>query len=194
LHVRRECSRKKTIRGDKVSEKRSGVQPSGKERHFKPEELIVSKTDLKGHITYANEVFLRLSDYTEKEVLGQPHSMIRHPDMPRCIFKLLWDHISSGKEIFAYVLNMGKKGDHYWVYAHVTPTFDANHKVIGYHSNRRVADPKVLSDKIIPLYAELRKIEESTSNRKEGMNAAYDALARKLSDAGVAYDQYIQGL
>ncbi|MFV1852080.1 MAG: PAS domain-containing protein [Thalassospira sp.] len=177
-----------------MSEKRSGVQPSGKERHFKPEELIVSKTDLKGRITYANEVFLRLSDYTEKEVLGQPHSLIRHPDMPRCVFKLLWDQIEAGKEIFAYVLNMGKKGDHYWVYAHVTPTFDANHKVIGYHSNRRVADPKVLSDKIIPLYAELRKIEESTSNRKDGMHAASDALAKKLSDAGMAYDKFIQSL
>ncbi len=177
-----------------MSEKRPGVQPSGRERHFKPEELIVSKTDLKGHITYANEVFLRLSDYTEKEVLGKPHSLIRHPDMPRCVFKLLWDQISSGKEIFAYVLNMGKKGDHYWVYAHVTPTFDAQHKVIGYHSNRRVADPEILKTKIIPLYAELRKIEESTSNRKDGMNAASDAFAKKLSDAGMAYDQFIQSL
>jgi len=170
------------------------VQPSGKERHFKPEELIVSKTDLKGRITYANQLFLRMSDFTEKEVLEQPHSLIRHPDMPRCIFKLLWDQISTGNEIFAYVLNMGKKGDHYWVYAHVTPTFDANHKVIGYHSNRRVADPKVLSDKIVPLYAELRKIEGTNSNRKDGMNAASAALAQKLSDAGMAYDKFIQSL
>lgn len=177
-----------------MSDKRSGIQPSGKERHFKPEELIVSKTDLKGRITYANEVFLRLSDYTEKEVLGQPHSLIRHPDMPRCVFKLLWDQIEAGKEIFAYVVNMGKKGDHYWVYAHITPTFDANHKVIGYHSNRRVADPKVLSEKIIPLYAELRKIEESTSNRKDGMHAASGFLAKKLADAGMAYDKFIQSL
>ncbi|MBX2832016.1 MAG: PAS domain-containing protein [Rhodospirillales bacterium] len=177
-----------------MSEKRLNVQPSGKERKFKPEELIVSKTDLKGRITYANQLFLRMSDFTEKEVLGQPHSMIRHPDMPRCIFKLLWDQISAGNEIFAYVLNMGKKGDHYWVYAHVTPTFDANHKVIGYHSNRRVADPKVLSDKIVPLYAELRKIEDANSNRKDGMNAASAALAQKLSDAGMAYDKFIQSL
>lgn len=177
-----------------MSEKRSGIQPSGKERLFKPEELIVSKTDLKGRITYANEVFLRLSDYSEKEVLGQPHSMIRHPDMPRCVFKLLWDYISAGKEIFAYVINMGKNGDHYWVYAHVTPTFDAQHNVIGYHSNRRVADPEILKNKIIPLYAELREIEESTQNRKDGMQAASDALAKKLSDAGVAYDKFIQSL
>ncbi|AJD53769.1 PAS domain S-box-containing protein [Thalassospira sp. MBR-102] len=170
------------------------AKPTGKERHFEPEELIVSKTDLKGRITYANEVFLRLSDYHEKEVLGQPHSLIRHPDMPRCVFKLLWDEIAAGHEIFAYVVNMSKNGDHYWVYAHITPSLDANGKIIGYHSNRRVADPKVLKDTIIPLYAELRQIEESTANRKDGMIAAEKALAQKLSDAGLAYDKFIQSL
>ncbi len=181
--------------GDRnVSETLVRSKPTGKERHFKPEELIVSKTDLKGRITYANEVFLRLSDYREKEVLGQPHSIIRHPDMPRCVFKLLWDEIAAGHEIFAYVVNMSKNGDHYWVYAHITPSLDANGKIIGYHSNRRVADPKVLKDKIIPLYAKLRQIEESTANRKDGMIAAGKALAQKLSDAGLAYDKFIQSL
>lgn len=177
-----------------MSDTRSGVRPSGKERHFKPEQLIVSKTDLKGRITYANDLFLELADFTEQEVLGQPHSLIRHPDMPRCIFKMLWDEIASGNEIFAYVVNMGKHGDHYWVYAHITPTFDAKHQVIGYHSNRRVADPKILKEKIIPLYAELRKIEEGAANRKDGMNAASRVLAQKLSDAGMAYDKFIQSL
>jgi PAS domain S-box-containing protein len=172
----------------------SNIQPTGKERHFKPEELIVSKTDLKGRLTYANDVFLRLSDYSEKQVLGQPHAMIRHPDMPRCIFKLLWDQIASGKEIFAYVVNMAKNGDHYWVLAHVTPTFNERHEVIGYHSNRRVPDRKIVEEKIIPLYAELRKVEDSTANRKEGMNAASELLAKKLSDAGMAYDKFIQSL
>mgnify|MGYP001364627653 CR=1 FL=1 len=164
------------------------------EHTFDERASIVSKTDLKGRITYANEVFLRLSDYSEREVLGQPHAMIRHPDMPRCIFKLLWDRISSGHEIFAYVVNMASNGDHYWVYAHVTPTFDANHNVVGYHSNRRVPDPKVLSETIIPLYAELRKIEESMPNRKDGMNAASKALMQKLSDMGMSYDKFIQSL
>ncbi|KJE33956.1 chemotaxis protein [Thalassospira sp. HJ] len=177
-----------------MSDKPSGIQPSGRERHFKPDELIVSKTDLKGHITYANEVFLRLSDYSEGDVLGKPHALIRHPDMPRCIFKLLWDRISSGHEIFAYVVNMASNGDHYWVYAHVTPTFDASHNVVGYHSNRRVPDPKVLSEKIIPLYAELCEIEDSVPNRKDGMNEAFAALEKKLSDMGLSYDRFVQSL
>ena len=82
---------------------RTTIKPTGIECPFGEEELIVSKTNLKGHISYANDVFLRLSKYPPKEVLGAPHSLIRHPDMPRCIFKLLWDTIEAKKEIFAYV-------------------------------------------------------------------------------------------
>ena len=74
---------------------------TGAERFFEDHELIVSKTDLKGRITYANDVFLRLAGYSEKEVLGQPHSIIRHPDMPRSVFKLLLDTIQGVSEIFA---------------------------------------------------------------------------------------------
>ena len=89
-------------------------QVTGHEVFFDDDEIIVSKTDLTGKITYANDMFLRIAGYKEVEVLGQPHSLIRHPDMPRSIFKLLWDTISAGGEIFAYVMNRCKNGDHYW--------------------------------------------------------------------------------
>jgi PAS domain S-box-containing protein len=98
------------------------VHLTGVERTFVENEIIVSKTDLKGRITYANDVFIKLAGFTETELLGQPHSIIRHPEMPRCVFKLLWDTIAEGGEIFAYVVNRSKNGDHYWVFAHVTPT------------------------------------------------------------------------
>ncbi len=170
------------------------VHLTGKERFFADDDIIVSKTDLKGRITYANQVFLQIADYTEKEVLGQPHSMIRHPDMPRCIFKLLWDTISQGKEIFAYVINRTKFGDHYWVLAHVTPTFDEDGKTIkGYHSNRRVPNPEAL-EVVKPLYAELKGEEEKHANAKDGMNAAYKLLQQKLTDAGMKYDEFILSL
>jgi PAS domain S-box-containing protein len=94
----------------------------GIERFFEEDEIIVSKTDPKGIITYANQVFLRTAQYQEEEILGAPDNIIRHPDMPRCVFDLLWKTIASGLEIFAYVKNMAKNGDHYWVFAHVTPT------------------------------------------------------------------------
>src|SRR5580704_8741733 len=98
--------------------KHSAVRPTGRERTFPEDEIIASKTDVKGVITYANRTFMEVSLYSEEELLGQPHSIVRHPDMPRCVFKLLWDTIQKGDEIFAYVKNMCKNGDFYWVFAH----------------------------------------------------------------------------
>lgn len=167
---------------------------TGVERTFKEDEIIVSKTDMKGRIVYTNQTFLTVADYTEKEMLGQPHSVIRHPDMPRCVFKLLWDTISQGKELFAYVMNRTKHGDHYWVLAHVTPTFEEDGKTLrGYHSSRRVPDRDAL-EKIKPLYAELLREEQRHPNKKDGMNAAYQLLIEKLADAGMEYDEFILSL
>lgn len=86
---------------------------TGHERTFPEHEIIVSKTDPRGRMTYVNDIFLLVSGYAEDELIGEPHSKIRHPHMPRCVFKLLWDTILSGREIFAYVNNRAKSGDHY---------------------------------------------------------------------------------
>lgn len=167
------------------------VQPTGRERTFEEHELIVSKTDLKGRLTYTNDVFLRVSGYEEREILGAPHSVIRHPDMPRCIFKLLWDTIQDGREIFAYVVNLAKTGDHYWVFAHVTPSFDAAGAITGYHSNRRVASRGVLDRIITPLYAGLMQEETKHSDRKAGLAASTQMLHDILREKGVEYDEFI---
>src|SRR5476649_17918 len=108
----------------------SAVVATGVERTFGDDEIIVTKTDTKGRITYANDVFLRVSAYPETEMLGQPHSMIRHPDIPRCVFKLLWDELEARREIFAYVLNLAGDGAHYWVLAHVTPSVGSDGRVV----------------------------------------------------------------
>lgn len=170
------------------------VSVTGKEISFGEDEIIVSKTDLKGRITYANDVFLRVAGYSESEVVGQPHSLIRHPDMPRCIFKLLWDEISVGSEVFAYVVNRCKNGDHYWVLAHVTPSRDEDGQIIGYHSNRRVPDHAIVERAIVPLYRDLKAKEDSFDNRKEGMNAAFADITALLQSKGVAYDEFIATL
>lgn len=167
---------------------------TGVERTFGDDEIIVSKTDLTGRITYANDVFLRVAGFTETEVLNQPHSMVRHPDMPRCVFKLLWDTLAAGNEIFAYVVNRAKNGDHYWVLAHVTPSRNSQGEIVGYHSNRRVPDRKVLDTVITPLYKQLLDIENSHANRKDGMNASFDALVKILEEKGVGYDELIFSL
>ncbi|MBU6474794.1 MAG: PAS domain-containing protein [Alphaproteobacteria bacterium] len=170
------------------------VDLTGVERFFDKNEIIVSKTDLKGHITYANRTFLDIADYTEEEALGAPHSLIRHPGMPRCVFQLLWDTIQAKKEIFAYVVNRAKHGDHYWVLAHVTPSFDAEGQIDGYHSNRRVPDRSIVEGKIIPLYKTLLAEEERHANRKDGMKSATGILVNLLQKKGIGYDEFIFSL
>ena len=164
---------------------------TGVERHFSADDVIVSKTDLKGRITYANRTFLDVSGYEEEELLGQPHSLIRHPHMPRAVFALLWDYLHAGREIFAYVLNRAKGGDHYWVLAHVTPSHDPAGNVVGYHSNRRVGVPAVISGTIEPLYARLLEEEARHDNRKEGLQASSRLLSAILKQAGESYDSFI---
>ncbi len=170
------------------------VTPTGIERFFSKDDIIVSKTDLKGRITYANKTFLQIAGFTEQEVLGQPHSILRHPDMPRCIFKLLWDTIQAKEELFAYVVNMTKNGDHYWVLAHVTPTLDAQGNISNYHSNRRVPDPDVIRSNIAPLYRTLLEEERRHSNAKDGLEKSYAMLMKTLEDMGVAYDAFVFSL
>jgi PAS domain S-box-containing protein len=172
---------------------KTNVRPTGIECPYDENELIVSKTDLKGRITYANDVFLRLAKYPKSDVIGAPHSLIRHPEMPRCVFKLLWDTIQLRKELFAYIVNMARDGDHYWVFAHVTPTFDASHNIVGFHSNRRKPDPAQI-DKIKPLYTRLLTEENRHDSRKDGMLRGYDMLTELLKEKGVAYDEFVFSL
>ncbi len=166
------------------------IQPVDEEIRFEQNEIIVSKTDLKGKITYANDVFCRVAEMDTTEVIGQPHSIIRHPDMPRSVFKLLWDTIQSSNEIFAYVKNMSATGKYYWVIAHVTPSKDPRGNICGYHSNRRMPSDKGIQE-IEALYAELRRLEKSVSNRKDGLKLGSDHIDSMLASMGKAYDEFI---
>lgn len=158
---------------------------NGRELSFGDEEFIVSKTDLKGRITYGNSLFVKISGYTEQELLGAPHNILRHKGMPKLIFTLLWEHIQNGKEIFAYVVNSTKNGDYYWVFANVTASFNEAGNIVGYHSIRR--KPTAAAMQIIePLYKELLRIEESS-----GVSAAKEHLNKLLQEKGVDYDEFI---
>jgi PAS domain S-box-containing protein len=166
------------------------IQPTAVERTFEEDEIIVSKTDLRGIITYANRTFLDVALYKEEELLGQPHSIIRHPDMPRCVFKLLWDTIQGGNEIFAYVKNMAKNGAYYWVFAHVTPTFDPAKQIIGFHSNRRKPDRNQIQI-ADGLYRKLKQEEDRHSDWKKGMAAATEMLLQTVAAKQMQYDQFV---
>ncbi|MAZ01631.1 MAG: aerotaxis receptor Aer [Sneathiella sp.] len=164
--------------------------PVDQEIKFMADEIIVSKTDLKGRITYTNDVFCRVAEMSASEVLGKPHNIIRHPDMPRAIFKLLWDTLQQGRELFAYVKNMSATGKYYWVIAHVTPSFDRSNNIIGYHSNRRYPNPEGIQN-ILPLYNELLKTEAGCSNPKEGLERSFGLLESRISASGKNYEEFI---
>ena len=166
------------------------VVPTGVERTFGDDEIIVSKTDAKGRLTYANSVFLRVSAYAEADVIGQPHSLIRHPEMPRTIFKLMWETIQSGREIFAYVNNLAADGAYYWVFAHVTPSFDSQGSIVGYHSNRRSPDRDAVRQ-IDALYAALRAEEATHSRPADAMAASGALLTTELAARGMTYDEFV---
>lgn len=169
------------------------IKPTGVERRLGEEEIIVSKTDPSGRIMYVNKTFLKISDFTEEDLIGQQHSIVRHPEMPRSVFKLMWETLESGQEIFAYVVNLTKFGDHYWVFAHVTPTFDADGSIIGYHSNRRAPDRKGVQS-AMDLYKILLDEEQRYSDRRKGMLSATELLQSILADKNTSYEEFIHTL
>jgi len=169
---------------------RRTVRPTGVERTFTADELIVSKTDLKGVITYANDVFLRVSGYCLQQVMGAPHNLIRHPDMPRAVFKLLWDRLSQRQEVFAYIDNLAADGSNYWVLAHVTPSYSASCQVVGYHSNRRLPARGAV-DRVKPLYAQLLAEERRHPNARTAVEASSRLLDELVAEHASGYDEFI---
>jgi PAS domain S-box-containing protein len=154
---------------------------------------IVSETDLNGNITLANEDFQQVASYTENELLGAPHSIVRHPAMPRCVFYLLWATIKAGNNISAYVVNRAKNGDEYWVLASVTPIRDGSGTITGYRSERVVPKKEVVENVIKPLYKSLLDEEERVGG-DAGMESAFQMVLALLKEKGVSYDELIASL
>jgi len=157
--------------------------PTQHEVILKEEDFIISKTDLKSKILYGNRIFIEISGYSEEELLGKPHNILRHPDMPRCAFKILYDHIQNGKEWFGFVKNLRKNGGYYWVFANISPTYDSNGNMIGYYSVRR--KPRDGFKSIIePLYQQLLNIESTG-----GMNASLKAVEELLNKHSMNFNE-----
>jgi PAS domain S-box-containing protein len=168
------------------------VTPNSKEKVMRENDFIVSKTDLKGLITYGNRIFVEFSGYDLSELIGAQHNIIRHPDMPRAVFKLLWDTIEKGKEISAYVKNMAKDGSFYWVFANVTPDFDEHGNIVGYYSVRRKPRPEAI--KVVEgLYQAMFDAEQKAGAR-DAIAASTKVLTDLLAQKGVSYDELIFSL
>jgi PAS domain S-box-containing protein len=125
-----------------------------------PIDIIVSKTDTMGNIEYANQIFFKLSGYNKKELIFEPHSILRHPDMPKIIFKYLWSELKKGNEVYAFIKNLTKDGSFYWVLAYVRPTLNPDGSLRNYVSTRKLMSPTA-REFIEPLYAKLLDLEKS---------------------------------
>jgi len=153
--------------------------PIDEEIKLDPKRYIVSETDAKGKITYVNDYFIEISGYTKDELMGKPHSIVRHPDMPKVVFKLLWETISQGKNINAVVKNLAKDGRYYWIFTEFESRKNQDTgDIIGYHADRKSISPHVL-EIIADLYAELLDIE-----KKDGVEASEKYLVEFLRDKG----------
>ena len=155
-----------------------GIAPTDVEHSVTNVDIIVSKGDEKGDITYANPIFFKLAGYTQAELLEQPHSLIRHPDMPKIIFKYLWDTIQAGNDVKAFVKNLCKDGGFYWVFAHVRVASNPDGSFRNYVSTRRGMSAAARAI-IEPLYKELRAAEDDG-----GMDASLPILEAFLKEQG----------
>ena len=164
------------------------MENSSNERQVSADAFLVSKTDTKGKITYCNIPFIRIVGAKVDELIGKPHNVVRHPDMPRVVFKILWEHVKNKREVFAYVKNRSFDGSFYWVFANVTASLDENGNTIGYYSVRRKPNPKAL-ETIIPLYRQLLDAEKSG-----GIDASSKLLDSILSSKKVDYDEFMNNL
>lgn len=137
------------------------VTPVNKEVAWDKTKTIMSKTDAAGTIEYVNQVFLDVSGYSESEVLKRPHNVIRHPDMPKTIFKILWDNIQKGINFHAIVKNMAKTGEYYWVITDFDIIKDPTGKIINYMGRRSSVPAETITNHIEPLYKKILEVEQA---------------------------------
>jgi PAS domain S-box-containing protein len=161
------------------------ITPIEHEVFLSNNEFIVSKTDLKGLITYLNRSFMNVSGYPESDLLGKQHNLIRHPDMPRGTFKLLWDTLQQKQEFFGYIKNLCIEGSYYWVFAHITPDYDVTGQVRGYYSVGRKPSPHAIST-IVPIYQKMLEIENK-SNTKDAVTNSQTYFNETLTSLNTTY-------
>lgn len=162
----------------------SDQQRSPGEIRVDPDYFLVSKTDSRGRITYANRAFMVVSGFPEQELLGCPHSVIRHPDMPRGVFRLLWESVANGDEFFGFIKNRTADGGFYWVFADVTPDWNLSRALDGYHSVRRAPREEGVRT-MAALYEEMRRVEAERSSNA-APEAGRDWLLGQAREAGYA--------
>ena len=156
-----------------------------KEISISPRDILVTRTDHDGVINYGNESFIKISGYSKEEFIGQKHNLIRHPDMPKVIFYLMWKSIKKRNSFTAILKNLAKDGSYYWVTTDFKTKEDYS-GAIESHIAYRKAVPRSALEIIEPLYDTLLRIEED-----HGLNASIQYLNRYILERDGDYDSFI---
>jgi PAS domain S-box-containing protein len=185
--VDQERINQKLSQGKRLSKLDAPKNINNHEKVMPDDGFIVSKTDTKGFIIYMNRVFVEMSGWSRRELMGANHNIIRHPHMPRIAFKLVWDLIQNKKEFFGFVKNLRKDGGFYWVFAYITADVDLNGNIVSYTSFRKKPSRKAI-ETIEPIYKELVEIEKVS-----GMEGSYRRLKEMLgADDENFVDKYLE--
>jgi PAS domain S-box-containing protein len=163
--------------------------PIDKEVSWDKTKTIMSKTDLYGTIEYANEVFVDVCGYEDYELMAQPHNIVRHPDMPKIVFKVLWENIQKGNQFHGIVKNLAKSGRYYWVITNFEYSRDENGNIVNYIARRKAVPQDVITKHIEPLYKKLLQIEQAS-----GVDASEKYLIGFLEEEGLSYVELITKL
>lgn len=155
---------------------------------FSKRKFIISKTDLKGKIIFTNKNFSEISGYTEAELVSEPHNILRHPDMPRAVFFLVWQSLLAGNPVSGVVKNLAKDGRYYWVISDFEAKKDVNKNIIALTAFRRIAPQNVI-DTVEELYVTMVAIE-----KKHGMEKSLAYLEAFLEESNLTYNEFIDEL
>jgi PAS domain S-box-containing protein len=169
------------------------ITPTANRRNLGAENFIVSKTDTSGRITYANRIFMDICGFSEQDLLNVQHNIIRHPDMPRGVFRFMWNTLKAGDEFLGFAKNLCSDGSYYWVFANITPDYDKDGKLQGYYSVRR-QPPQSALDILIPVYKEMLSIEKRSS-AKDAPNKSIAYLVDVIGQSGAkSYNSLVLNL
>jgi PAS domain S-box-containing protein len=186
--IKRKKRGRKTMSQKSLSKLDAPKNITNKEKVLGANDFIVSKTNTKGKIIYCNEIFAEMAGYPPADLIGANHNLIRHPDMPRVAFKLVWDLIQNKEEFFGFVKNLSADGGYYWVFAYITADLDTNGNIVSYTSVRRKM-PQSAIDIITPLYKQMLDAEKTG-----GMEASKKLLEGVLAQHKVGYTELIINL
>jgi len=155
---------------------------------FSKKKFIVSKTDTKGNILFVNKNLCDISGYTEEELIGSPHNALRHPDMPRAIFFLIWNSLLRGEHVSGVIKNLAKSGKYYWVIADFDVKKDEHGHIKSLTAFRRSAPDQVI-DTMEELYHTMLNIE-----KKHGMEGSLSYLEAFLEERHMGYEEFLDEL